>query len=183
MTELVDLRSDTVTRPTAAMRHAISAAEVGDDVYGEDPSVRDLEVAVADRFGREAAVFVPSGIMATQILLRALTRPGTELVCESNAHVVAYEVGAAAINAQVQTRTVDGDRGRLDADRVLAALRPDAFPYTEGSGDIRGGDHQPRRRGRARPGTAAGVARGGRRAWARVARGRRPVVQRAGGHR
>ena len=131
MTELVDLRSDTVTRPTAAMRHAISAAEVGDDVYGEDPSVRDLEVAVADRFGREAAVFVPSGIMATQILLRALTRPGTELVCESNAHVVAYEVGAAAINAQVQTRTVDGDRGRLDADRVLAALRPDAFPYTE----------------------------------------------------
>jgi threonine aldolase len=131
MTEVVDLRSDTVTRPTPGMRRAIAAADVGDDVYGEDPSVRDLEAAVAGRFGREAAVFVPTGIMATQVLLRALTRPGTELVCESDAHIVAYEVGAAAINAQVQTRTVDGDRGRLDADRVRAALRPDAFPYTE----------------------------------------------------
>lgn len=131
MTDVVDLRSDTVTRPTPGMRRAIAAAEVGDDVYGEDPTVRDLEAAVADRFGRDAAVFVPSGIMATQVLLRVLTRPGTELVCESDAHVVAYEVGAAAINAQVQTRTVDGDRGRLDADRVRAALRPDAFPYTE----------------------------------------------------
>ena len=131
MSELVDLRSDTVTRPTPGMRAAIAAAEVGDDVYGEDPTVLALEEEVADRFGREAAVLVPSGLMATQVLLRVLTRPGTELVCESDAHVVAYEVGAAAINAQVQTRTVDGDRGRLDADRVRAALRPASFPYTE----------------------------------------------------
>ncbi len=131
MSDLIDLRSDTVTRPTPGMRAAIAAAEVGDDVYGEDPTVRALEEEVAARFGREAALLVPSGLMATQVLLRVLTRPGTELVCESDAHVVAYEVGAAAINAQVQTRTLDGDRGRLDADRVRAALRPASFPYTE----------------------------------------------------
>jgi threonine aldolase len=129
--EVVDLRSDTVTRPTAAVRRAMADAEVGDDVYGEDPSVRALEEEVAGHFGHEAAVLVPSGVMATQVLLRALTRPGTEVVCENDAHVVAYEAGAAAINAQVQFRTVPGDRGRLDPDAVRAALRPAAFPYTE----------------------------------------------------
>ena len=127
----VDLRSDTVTRPTPAMRRAMAEAEVGDDVYGEDPTVTALEEEVAARFGREAAVLTPSGIMATQILLRALTTPGSEVVCEDDAHVVAYEAGAAAINAQVQFRTVTGDRGRLAADRVAAALRPAAFPYTD----------------------------------------------------
>jgi threonine aldolase len=129
--EVVDLRSDTVTRPTAAVRRAMAEAEVGDDVYGEDPTVRALEEEVAGRFGHEAAVFVPSGVMATQVLLRALTHPGTEVVCENDAHVVAYEAGAAAINAQVQFRTVPGDRGRLDPDAVRAALRPPSFPYTE----------------------------------------------------
>lgn len=127
----VDLRSDTITRPTPAMRRAMADAEVGDDVYGEDPTVTALEEEVAARFGRDAAVLVPSGIMATQVLLRALTSPGSEVVCESDAHVVAYEAGAAAINAQVQFRTVDGDRGRLAEDAVRAALRPAAFPYTE----------------------------------------------------
>jgi threonine aldolase len=127
----IDLRSDTVTRPTPAMRRAMAEAEVGDDVYGEDPEVEALQAEVAERFGREAALFVPSGVMATQIWLRVLARPGTEVVCESDAHVVAYEAGAAAINAQVQFRTVDGDRGLLDADRVRAALRPPTFPYTE----------------------------------------------------
>jgi threonine aldolase len=131
VTDLVDLRSDTVTRPTAGMRRAMADAEVGDDVYGEDPTVRALEEEVAGRFGREAAVLTPSGIMATQVLLRALTTPGSEVVCESDAHVVAYEAGAAAINAQVQFRTVDGERGRLDPDVVRAALRPPTFPYTE----------------------------------------------------
>lgn len=131
MTGIVDLRSDTLTTPTPGMRRAIARAEVGDDVYGEDPTVRDLEATLADHFGREAAVLVPSGLMATQVLLRALTRPGTEVVCESDAHLVAFEVGAVAINVQVQTRTVDGDRGRLDAERVRAALRPPSFPYTE----------------------------------------------------
>jgi threonine aldolase len=129
--DVVDLRSDTVTRPTAQVRQVMAAAEVGDDVYGEDPSVRALEEEVAGHLGHDAAVFVPSGVMATQVLLRALTRPGTEVVCENDAHVVAYEAGAAAINAQVQFRTVSGDRGRLDPDAVRAALRPAAFPYTE----------------------------------------------------
>jgi threonine aldolase len=128
---VVDLRSDTVTAPTPAMRRAMAEAEVGDDVYGEDPTVHALEEAVADRFGRETAVLTPSGIMATQVLLRALTSPGSEVVCESDAHIVAYEAGAAAINAQVQFRTVDGDRGRLAPDVVRAALRPPTFPYTE----------------------------------------------------
>jgi threonine aldolase len=128
---IVDLRSDTVTRPTEAMRRAIAAADVGDDVYGEDPTVRALEERVAAWFGREAAVLTPSGTMATQVLMRALTTPGSEVVCESDAHVVAYEAGASAINAQVQFRTVDGVRGRLDPDVVRAALRPAAFPYTE----------------------------------------------------
>ncbi|MEX2549434.1 MAG: threonine aldolase family protein [Nitriliruptoraceae bacterium] len=131
MTGPIDLRSDTVTRPTTAMRQAIATAEVGDDQYGEDPSVAALEEEVAGLFGREAAVFTPTGIMATQILLRALVAPGAEVVCESGAHVVAYEAGAAAINAQVQFRTVDGDRGRLDADHLAASLRPVGFPNTE----------------------------------------------------
>jgi threonine aldolase len=131
VTGVVDLRSDTVTQPTAGMRRAMAEAEVGDDVYGEDPTVRALEEEVAGRFGREAAVLTPSGIMATQVLLRALTTPGSEVVCESDAHVVAYEAGAAAINAQVQFRTVDGARGRLEPDAVRAALRPPTFPYTE----------------------------------------------------
>jgi threonine aldolase len=127
----IDLRSDTVTRPTAGMRRAIASAEVGDDVYGEDPTVLALQEQVADYFGREAALFVPSGIMATLVLLRTITRPGTEVVCEADAHVVAYEAGAAAINAQVQFRTVAGERGRLSAEAVRGALRPAGFPYTE----------------------------------------------------
>ena len=131
MTAVVDLRSDTVTRPTAAMRRAMADAEVGDDQYGEDPSVRALEEEVAGLLGHEAAVLTPTGIMATQVLLRALVAPGREVVCEADAHVVAYEAGAAAINAQVQFRTLVGDRGRLDPDEVRVALRPVGFPNTE----------------------------------------------------
>ena len=127
----IDLRSDTVTRPTDGMRHAMATAEVGDDQYGEDPSVTALEERIADLLGQEAAVFTPTGIMATQVLLRALVAPGSEVVCEAGAHVVAYESGAAAINAQVQFRTLEGDRGRLDAATVQAGLRPVGFPNTE----------------------------------------------------
>ncbi len=131
MTAPVDLRSDTVTRPGSGMRQAMATAEVGDDQYGEDPTVRALEEEVAGLLGHEAALLTPTGIMATQVLLRALVPPGSEVVCEADAHVVAYEAGAAAINAQVQFRTVTGDRGRLDADRVRDALRPVGFPNTE----------------------------------------------------
>jgi threonine aldolase len=133
VTDIIDLRSDTTTRPTAGMRRAMAEAEVGDDVYGEDPTVRALEEEVADWFGRDAALLTPSGTMASQVLLRLLAPPGTEVVCESDAHLVAYEAGAGAINAQVQTRTVDGDRGRLPTDRVRAAIRPTTFPYTQQS--------------------------------------------------
>jgi threonine aldolase len=127
----IDLRSDTVTQPTPGMRRAIADAVVGDDVYGEDPTVTALQEEIAAYFGRDAALFVPSGIMASTVLLRTLTRPGTEVVCEADAHVVAYEAGAAAINAQVQFRTVVGQRGRLAPDEVRSALRPPGFPYTE----------------------------------------------------
>lgn len=130
MTDVIDLRSDTVTRPTDGMRRAMAAAEVGDDVYGEDPTINALEEEVADRFGREAAMLTPTGIMASQTLLAALCPRGSELICESNAHLVAYEVGAAALIAAVQFRTVDGDAGRLGAAAVEGALRPDGFPYT-----------------------------------------------------
>jgi threonine aldolase len=126
----IDLRSDTLTAPTPAMRRAMADAEVGDDVYGEDPTVRALEEQAAAFFGRQAAVFTPSGIMATMVLMRALTRPGTEVICESDAHVVAYEEGAVALSSGVQFRTVDGDLGRLDPERVRTAFRPTSFPYT-----------------------------------------------------
>ncbi|HSK21572.1 MAG TPA: threonine aldolase family protein [Egicoccus sp.] len=127
---MIDLRSDTVTRPTEGVRRAMAAADVGDDVYREDPEVEALQEEVADRFGRDAALFVPSGIMASLVLLRSLVPPGSEVVCESDAHLVAYEAGAAAINAGVQFRTIDGERGRLDVDRVAPRLRPATFPYT-----------------------------------------------------
>jgi len=130
MSAPVDLRSDTVTRPTAAMRRAMADAEVGDDVYGEDPSVVRLEEAVAGLFGREAALYCPSGIMCNQLWLRVLARPGTEVVVEADAHLVNYEGGAGALLGQVQFRTVPGRHGLLDADAVEAALRVDAFPLT-----------------------------------------------------
>jgi len=127
---VVDLRSDTVTRPTTEMRRAMADAEVGDDVYGEDPTVRALEEAVAGRFGREAALLCPSGVMCNQLWLRVLSPPGTEVVVEADAHLVNYEAGAGALLAGVQFRTVPGRRGILDPAAVAAVIRPDVFPLT-----------------------------------------------------
>jgi len=124
MTSPVDLRSDTVTRPTAAMRAAIAAAEVGDDVYGEDPTARRLEETVAELLGVEAAVFVPSGTMANQIALRALTQPGEEVMIGREAHCWRFETGALAALAGLQTQVLPGD-GRFEADAVRAAFKPD----------------------------------------------------------
>jgi threonine aldolase len=118
---VVDLRSDTVTRPTPAMRRAMADAEVGDDDYGEDPTVRTLEEAFAARVGKPAALFVPSGVMANQIALRVLTTPGTAVVAGRRQHVVAYEFGAAALNAGIQFVTLDDGDGTLDADEVVWA--------------------------------------------------------------
>ncbi len=127
---MIDLRSDTVTRPTPEMRRAMARAEVGDDVYGEDPTVNRLQEAVATRFDREAALLCPSGVMCNQLWLRVLARPGTEVVVEADAHVVNYEAGAGALLAGVQFRTVPGPRGLLAASDVAAAIRPDRFPLT-----------------------------------------------------
>jgi threonine aldolase len=121
--DVVDLRSDTVTRPTQAMRRAMTDAEVGDDDYGEDPTVRTLEEAFADRVGKPAALFVPSGVMANQIAVRVLTTPGTAVVAGRRQHVVAYEFGAAALNAGIQFAAVDDEDGTIDAADVRWACQ------------------------------------------------------------
>jgi threonine aldolase len=124
---LIDLRSDTVTRPVPAMRAAMAAAEVGDDVYGEDPTVRALEEEVAGLFGKPAALFVPSGTMGNQVCVRVLVPPGEELVCDADAHLVTYEGGGAALHGGVQTRTLTGSRGVLQPADVAEQLRPEAY--------------------------------------------------------
>jgi threonine aldolase len=121
---LIDLRSDTVTRPTPAMRRVMAAAEVGDDVYGEDPSVNDLEERVAGLMGHEAALFVPSGTMGNQIGMRLVCEPGQEVLCDADAHVVTYEMGAAAAIFGISTRTVVSAGGRLDAGALIEQVRP-----------------------------------------------------------
>jgi threonine aldolase len=124
MTSLIDLRSDTVTRPTEAMRRAMATADVGDDVYGEDPTINALEERVAALMGHEAGLFVPSGTMGNQIGMRLLAQPGEEVLCDADAHVVTYEMGAAAAVFGLSTRTVVSDGGRLDAGRLIAQVRP-----------------------------------------------------------
>jgi threonine aldolase len=124
---LVDLRSDTVTRPTPGMREAIAAAEVGDDVYGEDPSVNALEAEVAALFGHEAALFAPTGSMANQLALQLGAGPGTELLCDADAHIVTYESGAAAAYGGITSRTWPTCGARIDPDAVAAMVRPAGF--------------------------------------------------------
>ncbi|MCU1669710.1 MAG: ltaA [Blastococcus sp.] len=126
---MIDLRSDTVTRPTAAMRRVMAEAEVGDDVYGEDPSINALEERVAGMFGHEAALFVPSGTMGNQIGMRLVCEPGQEVLCDADAHVVTYEMGAAAAIFGISTRTVVSGtpgrgQGRLDAQQLIDQVRP-----------------------------------------------------------
>ena len=120
----IDLRSDTVTRPTAAMLAAMAAAETGDDVYGEDPTVRALEERVAGAFGHEAAVLVPTGTMGNQICLQLVVPPGEELLCGAEDHVVTYELGGAARYGGISSRTVTAPRGLLTAGVVEEQLRP-----------------------------------------------------------
>ncbi|GAA3336724.1 GntG family PLP-dependent aldolase [Curtobacterium pusillum] len=126
----IDLRSDTVTRPTAAMRAAMAEAEVGDDVFGEDPETAALEQEVADLLGCEAGLFTPSGSMANQLGLRLLVGPGEELVADQQAHVVRAELGAAAVFSGITTRTWASDRGRLVAAAVQEIAEPNAGAYS-----------------------------------------------------
>jgi threonine aldolase len=123
----VDLRSDTVTRPTAGMREAIAASDVGDDVYSEDPSTNALQEEVAALFGHEAALFTPTGSMANQIAVQLLAQPGSELLCDADAHVVTYEMGAAAAIGGVTTRTWGPHGGDVDPEAVAAMIRPDGY--------------------------------------------------------
>src|SRR5512132_3787624 len=127
---IIDLRTD--TRPTPAMREAMARAEVGDDVYGEDPTVNRLQERVAALLGKEAGLFVPSGTMANQVSLGVLTRPGDEIVCDAGAHCVSFESGALAALWGVQARTIAAERGLLDAAAVEAMIRPvhDVYPRT-----------------------------------------------------
>ena len=123
----VDLRSDTVTRPTAQMREAMARAAVGDDVYGEDPTINELEAEVAEMFGHGAAVFVPSGTMGNLVSLRLLCGEGDELICDADAHIVSYEAGAAAAHGGIQTRTPIVARGLLSADVVAPQIRSSGY--------------------------------------------------------
>jgi len=124
METIIDLRSDTVTQPTPAMREAMYHAEVGDDVLGDDPTVRALEEETAAVLGKEAALFVPSGTMANQICVSLVAGPGTELLVDEGCHIWNYEAGAPAALWGVTAHPLAGERGMLSPDQIRAALRP-----------------------------------------------------------
>ena len=126
---VIDLRSDTVTKPSVGMRDAMASAPVGDDVYGEDPTINSLEERVAQLFGKEAALFCPSGSLANQLSIRMLVNPGEELITETNSHIVRAELGAGAVFSGITTRTWLANRGLLSADDPLNIARPDSGPY------------------------------------------------------
>ena len=130
--DFVDLRSDTLTQPDQGMRQAMASAEVGDDVFGEDPTVNLLQQKICQLTGKKAALFVASGTMGNQISINAHTQPGDEIICEAQAHIFNYESGAPALLSGVQLRPLNGKYGVLDVEEVEAAIRPpaDHFPQT-----------------------------------------------------
>ncbi|MGB7022351.1 MAG: threonine aldolase family protein, partial [Candidatus Acidiferrales bacterium] len=130
-TAAVDLRSDTVTRPTPAMRRAMAEAEVGDDVYGEDPTVNKLQQRAAEIFGREAALFVPSGSMGNLIAIKTWTRPGLEVVCEQRAHVNQYELASMSALAGCMPRPIAAQDGILTWTMIESMLRPKGYQYSQ----------------------------------------------------
>lgn len=119
---IIDLRSDTVTKPTPAMHMAMMQAEVGDDVFGEDPSVKKLEEKCASMLGMEAAVFCPSGTMTNQIGIKILTQPYDEVICYKGSHIYKYEGGGVAGNSLASVRLLEGDRGRLSVDEIVTNI-------------------------------------------------------------
>jgi threonine aldolase len=126
---VIDLRSDTVTKPSAAMRQAMAEAEVGDDVYGEDPEANALEAEVAGLLGFPAGLFVPTGSLGNQLGIRLLVPPGRELICDTVAHIARAELGAAAVFSGITFRTWQARRGVLDVDAIAQLITPDAGPY------------------------------------------------------
>jgi len=119
---MIDLRSDTVTKPSPAMLDAMMRAKVGDDVFGEDPTVNELEAMAAEMFGMEAGIFCPSGTMTNQIAIKVHTQPGDEVICDKLAHIYQYEGGGIAFNSGCSVKLLDGDRGRINADQVLEGI-------------------------------------------------------------
>ena len=126
---MIDLRSDTLTKPTDAMRAAMAEAEVGDDVYAEDPTVRILEEKVAGLFGHEAALFTPTGSMANVLAVRTLVGPGQEVLCESSAHIARAELGAHAAYTGLTMRTWTAERGQVDLPAIKKMFAPDMGPF------------------------------------------------------
>lgn len=122
---IVDFRSDTVTKPGKEMLDTMMRAKVGDDVFGEDPSINELEHLAATLFGMEAALFCPSGTMTNQIAIKYHTQPGDEVICEESSHVYQYEGGGIAFNSGASVKLILGDRGRITAAQVQAAIQPD----------------------------------------------------------
>jgi threonine aldolase len=129
MTKLADFRSDTVTKPSQAMIEAMASAQVGDDVYSDDPTINALEERVAKMFGKEAALFAPSGSLTNQLAIRSLVKPGEELLTELTSHIVRAELGAGATFSGITTRTWEGHRGSFKASEVMRIAAPDAGPY------------------------------------------------------
>ncbi|WP_322787645.1 threonine aldolase family protein [Nocardioides jensenii] len=129
MSEIVDLRSDTLTRPTAAMRRAMADAEVGDDVYGEDPTVREIEERVAELFGHQAALFTPTGSMANVLAVRTVAGVGQEVLCEARAHIARAELGAHAAYTGITMRTWSHPTGGIDLPAVKELFAPDMGPF------------------------------------------------------
>ena len=126
---MIDLRSDTLTRPSEGMRQAMARAEVGDDVYGEDPTVQHLEERVAGLFGHEAALFMPTGSMANVLAVRSLVAPGQEVLCESRAHIARAELGAHGAYSGVTMRTWIHERGQIDLAMIQTLFAPDMGPF------------------------------------------------------
>ncbi|MBN1466902.1 low-specificity L-threonine aldolase [candidate division KSB1 bacterium] len=129
MEQVIDLRSDTVTQPTPAMRQAMAEAPVGDDVFGEDPTVNELQARIAALCGKEAALFVPSGTMSNQIAINAHTQPGDEVICDYNCHIFNYEGGGAALLSGAQLHPLPGNRGVITAEQIRTAIRPPDHHY------------------------------------------------------
>jgi threonine aldolase len=130
---IIDLRSDTVTKPTPAMLEAMFSAKVGDDVYGEDESINLLQTKIARMFGMEAALFCPSGTMTNQIGIKVLTQPLDEVICYKGAHIYKYEGGGMFFNSQVSVKLLEGDLGRLSPEEIIANINVEDvhFPHTQ----------------------------------------------------